>query len=121
MSRDSTNPFQPRDLKQQIAALENGECHICGGASVKGEGLCVDCRDGGDGHIDSAEEDVVRRAVPGVTVHSMTGNWRVIVAKHGEHTATWYFNVLDDPHIAELLKREAHRRLAAWQSKESGQ
>ena len=32
VTHDPTNPFQPRDMKQQLAALENGERHICGGA-----------------------------------------------------------------------------------------
>ena len=67
-------------------------------------------------NIDSAEASVIARSEDGVRVHAMTGNWRVIVAKRGERHASWYFNVLDDPRIAEALMLDAYRRLSIWET-----
>jgi hypothetical protein len=47
----------------------------------------------------------------------MTGGWRVIVAKHGEHHATWYYHINDDKRISAALEREAHRRFAMWEAR----
>lgn len=63
----------------------------------------------------SADRAVIDRSAEGVRTHDMTGGWRVIVAKHGEHHATWYYHVADDARIAVALEREAYRRLSVWQ------
>lgn len=67
--------------------------------------------------LNSAEAAVIRRSIDGVRTHDMTGGWRVIVAKHGEHHATWYYHVNDDPRIAVALGREATRRLDIWKAR----
>lgn len=65
----------------------------------------------------SAERAVIDRSAEGVRTHDMTGGWRVIVAKHGERHATWYYHVNDDARIAVALEREAHRRMAVWEAR----
>lgn len=67
--------------------------------------------------LNSAEAAVVRRSDDGVRAHDMTGGWRVIVAKHGEHHATWYYHINDDKRISAALEREAHRRFAMWEAR----
>lgn len=67
--------------------------------------------------LNSAEAAVVRISEDGVRTHDMTSGWRVIVAKHGEHHAAWYYHVNDDTRIAVALEREANRRLAVWQAR----
>lgn len=61
----------------------------------------------------SAEQAITDRSRDGVHTHDMTGGWRVVVAKHGDHHATWYYHINDDERIGVALEREAHRRLAA--------
>lgn len=67
--------------------------------------------------LNSAEAAVIRRSTEGVRTHDMTGGWRVIVAKHGEHHATWYYHINDDARIASALESEAQRRLAMWEAR----
>lgn len=66
----------------------------------------------------SAERAAIDRSREGVHTHDMTGGWRVIVAKHGERHATWYYHINDDKRIAIALECEAHRRLAMWKHAE---
>lgn len=66
----------------------------------------------------SAERAIIDQSGEGVRVHDMTGGWRVVVAKHGEHHATWYYHINDDKRLAGALEREAHRRLAMWKHAE---
>lgn len=66
----------------------------------------------------SAEQAITDRSRDGVHTHDMTGGWRVVVAKHGDHHATWYYHINDDERIGVALEREAHRRLAVWKHAE---
>lgn len=50
----------------------------------------------------------------GISDHNMSGGWRVIVAKHGEHIANWYYHTGDSPRIKIALRYEAERRLMMW-------
>lgn len=67
--------------------------------------------------LNSAEAAVIRRSTDGVCTHDMTGGWRVIVAKNGEHHATWYYHINDDARVAAALEREAQRRFAMWEAR----
>lgn len=49
----------------------------------------------------------------------MGTGWRVIVAKHGERSATWYYHVNDDKRLPGALMREAERRFSHWKGNRS--
>lgn len=65
----------------------------------------------------SAERAAIDCSPEGVRIHDMNGGWRVIIAKHGDDHATWYYHVNDDARIAVALQREAHRRFGIWKAK----
>ncbi len=57
----------------------------------------------------TAEESAVERAEMGVNEYSMTGAWRVIVARTFERHATYYFNENDHPRLKKALMAQAQR------------
>lgn len=66
---------------------------------------------------ESAEAAVIARADDGVSDHEMTSGWRVIVARRGERSATWYYHSNDDARHRSALRAEAERRYFMWSSK----
>jgi len=68
---------------------------------------------------EAAEKAIVARSTNGVTEHNMGTGWHVIVAKHNDLCATWYYHTNDDPRIRDALKRDAERRFYLWRSRKS--
>lgn len=67
----------------------------------------------------SAEETIIAGSPNGIRVHDMGTGWHVIIAKHGERHATWYYHVDDDKRLPAALMREAERRFYHWQTVKS--
>ena len=63
----------------------------------------------------SFEETIVAQSKDGLSEHDMGTGWNVIVAKHGNLCATWYYHTNDDPRIRVALRRDAERRVNLWQ------
>lgn len=60
----------------------------------------------------SAEAIAISKSAPGISEHAMTGPWRVIVARKGERSNTWYFHENDHEHLKAALRKNAWDWLA---------
>ena len=57
----------------------------------------------------SAEAAAVERAEMGVSEQSMTGAWRVIIARTPQRYVAYYFHQNDDPRLKRALLTQAQR------------
>lgn len=57
----------------------------------------------------SADDAVRGRAPEGISTHDMPGGWKVLVAKCGERSRTWYYAVGSDPRYIRSLEIGAQR------------